>query len=106
MKFKICHNVKYYRIHLIGTICKGSHYPAKEALSHAHTNVFYNPSRPANSSFLNKPPKTTRSINPHNSTCTPINSTHIQLTQFLPTALFDFELPPPKLPATLITKIL
>ena len=44
-----------------------------QELSHPHMNQFHNPSPAAHSTFANKPHKTTRSFNPHNSTRTSFN---------------------------------
>ena len=44
-----------------------------QAPLHPQTNLFHNPSRPANSAFASKPQKTTRFFYPHNIKRTPIN---------------------------------
>ena len=55
-----------------------------QAPSHPQTNLFYNPSRPANSAFANKLQKTTRLFYPHNITRTPINYNTYSHNQILP----------------------
>ena len=57
-----------------GTMRKRSPQEQHHAPSHPHINQFHNPSRPAHSTFANKPHKATRSFNIDNSTRTPINS--------------------------------
>ena len=74
MQFRKCYNVRCYRIHLKGTMRKRSPQEQHQAPSHPQTNPFHNPSRPANSAFVNKPQKTTRFFYPHNVTRTPINN--------------------------------
>ena len=74
MLFRKCYNVRRYRINLKGTMRKRSPHEQHQAPSHPHINQFHNPSRPANSTYANKPHKTTRPFNPHNSTRIHINS--------------------------------
>ena len=72
LQFRNCNNVKCYRIYLKETMRKRSPQEQHQALSQEHRNQFHNPSRPAHSTFANKPFKTTRSFNTHNSAHTPI----------------------------------
>ena len=57
---------------------------AYQAPSHLQTNQFHKPYRPANSTFANKPQKTTRFFNPHNITRTPTNNNTYSHNQIPP----------------------
>ena len=105
MKLRKCYNVNCCRIHLKGTMRERSSQAQQCASTIPQTNQFHNPYHPANSAFENKPHKNTSSFIPHNSTGPCISSnTLIPRTNYSLLPLLDFELPPPKLPATLITK--
>ena len=103
-KLRKCYNVNCYRIHLKGTIRKRSPQVQQHALSRPQTNQFQNPYCPANSTFENKPHKTTCSFNPPNSTRPSISSYTYSRNPILPYShSLTTEVLTPKLPAILIT---
>ena len=65
MQFRKCYNMRCYRIVLKRIMHKRSQQEQHRAPSHQQTNLFHNPSCPANSAFANKSQKTTCFFNPH-----------------------------------------